>query len=54
MASKVREYTTLPVRRKTLRRLKGYKIGGVSYDELSTTFSTPTRRKNSSWSTCDA
>ena len=34
MASKVREYTTLPVRKETLRRLKGYKVGGVSYDEL--------------------
>ena len=34
MASKAREYTTLPVRKETLRRLKGYKVGGVSYDEL--------------------
>jgi hypothetical protein len=34
MASKVRAYTTLPVRKETLRRLKGYKVGGVSYDEL--------------------
>ena len=34
MASKVREYTTLPVRKETLRRLKGYKVGGVSYDDL--------------------
>lgn len=34
MASKVREYTTVPVRRETLSRLRGYKVGGVSYDEL--------------------
>ena len=34
MAPKVRAYTTLPVRKETLRRLKGYKVGGVSYDEL--------------------
>lgn len=34
MASKVREYTTVPVRRETLRRLRGYKVGGISYDEL--------------------
>jgi len=34
MTSKLREYTTLPVRRETLRRLRGYKVGGVSYDKL--------------------
>ena len=34
MGTKTREYTTLPVRTETLRRLKGYKVGGVSYDRL--------------------
>lgn len=34
MESKTRQYTTLPVRTDTLRRLKGYKVGGVSYDQL--------------------
>jgi hypothetical protein len=34
MAARSREYTTLPVRTDTLRRLKGYKVGGVSYDQL--------------------
>ncbi len=34
MESKKREYTTLPVRTETLRRLRGYKVGGVSYDQL--------------------
>lgn len=34
MESPKREYTTLPVRRETLRRLRGYKVGGVSYDQL--------------------
>lgn len=34
MGSKARAYTTLPVRTETLRRLKGYKVGGVSYDQL--------------------
>ena len=34
MASKRREYTTLPVRKRTLQRLRGYKVGGVSYDKL--------------------
>jgi len=27
MGSKTREYTTLPVRTETLRRLRGYKVG---------------------------
>ncbi len=37
MGSKTREYTTLPVRTETLRRLRGYRVGaprdddGVSY-----------------------
>ena len=34
MGSKTHAYTTLPVRAETLRRLKGYKVGGVSYDRL--------------------
>jgi len=34
MRSSSRKYTTLPIRAETLRRLKGYKVGGVSYDEL--------------------
>lgn len=34
MGSKKREFTSLPVRADTLRRLKGYKVGGVSYDQL--------------------
>jgi hypothetical protein len=34
MGSKTRTYTTLPVRPETLRRLRGYKVGGVSYDQL--------------------
>ena len=34
MGVKPNEYTTLPVRAETLRRLKGYKVGGVSYDRL--------------------
>jgi len=27
-------YTTIPVRKETLDKLKGYKVGGVSYDDL--------------------
>ena len=34
MGSKTREYTTLPVRTETLRRLRGYTVGGVGYDQL--------------------
>ena len=34
MGSKTRAYTTLAVRTETLRRLRGYKVGGVSYDQL--------------------
>lgn len=29
-----RQYTTIPIRRETLNRLKGYKVGGASYDDL--------------------
>ena len=31
---KVRHYTTIPVRKETLDKLKGYKVGGASYDDL--------------------
>ncbi len=27
-------YTTIPVRKGTLDRLRGYKVGGASYDDL--------------------
>lgn len=27
-------YTTIPVQKETLERLRGYKVGGASYDEL--------------------
>lgn len=29
-----RRYTTVPVREETLRKLKGYKVGGATYDDL--------------------
>ena len=31
---KAHQYTTIPVRKETLDRLKGYKIDGASYDDL--------------------
>ena len=31
---KAREYTTIAIRRETLDRLRGYKVGGASYDDL--------------------
>jgi len=34
MDQKARAYTSLPARKETLRRLRGYKVGGVSYDKL--------------------
>ena len=34
MGPTTREFTTLPVRAETLRGLKGYKVGGVNYDQL--------------------
>ncbi len=27
-------YTTIPLRKETLDKLRGYKVGGVSYDDL--------------------
>ncbi len=27
-------YTTIPVRKETLDKLRGYKVGGASYDDL--------------------
>jgi hypothetical protein len=32
--AKVHQYTTIPVRKETLDRLKGYKVGGATYDDL--------------------
>jgi len=29
-----KRFTSLPITPETLRRLKGYKVGGASYDEL--------------------
>ena len=31
---KTHRYTTIPVRKETLDKLKGYKVGGASYDDL--------------------
>lgn len=38
LVNKERQYTTIPVRRETLDRLKGYKVGGASYDDLINDF----------------
>ncbi len=32
--AKASAHTTIPVRRETLDRLRGYKVGGASYDDL--------------------
>lgn len=32
--ARLHQYTTIPVRKETLARLKGYKVGGATYDDL--------------------
>lgn len=32
--AKASAYTTIPIRKETLDKLRGYKVGGASYDDL--------------------